>query len=34
MEKKIDAEIEEAFLFARESPLPKKEDLLLYLYRE
>ena len=34
MEKKIDTEIEEAFQFAQESPLPKKEDLLLYLYRE
>jgi len=34
MEKKIDTEIEEAFQFAQRSPLPRKEDLLLYLYRE
>jgi len=34
MERKIDAEIEEAFRFAQESPLPKKEDLLLYLFKE
>lgn len=30
----IDAEIEEAFQFAWESPLPRGEDLHLYLYRE
>jgi TPP-dependent pyruvate/acetoin dehydrogenase alpha subunit len=34
MEKTIIAEIEEAFQFAQESPLPRKEDLLRYLYRE
>lgn len=34
MEKKIDVAIEEAFQFARESPLPKKEDLFLYLFKE
>jgi pyruvate dehydrogenase E1 component alpha subunit len=34
MERTIDAEIEEAFLFARESPLPRREDLCRYLYRE
>jgi TPP-dependent pyruvate/acetoin dehydrogenase alpha subunit len=34
MERKIDAEIEQAFRFAQESPLPKKEDLLLYLFKE
>jgi len=34
MERTIDAEIEEAFRFARESPLPGREDLLRYLYRE
>ena len=34
MEKTIEAEIEEAFQFAQESPLPRKEDLLRYLYRE
>jgi pyruvate dehydrogenase E1 component alpha subunit len=34
MEKKVDSEIAEAFRFAQESPLPKKEDLLLNLFRE
>lgn len=34
MEKAIVAEIEEAFQFAQESPLPRREDLLRYLYRE
>jgi len=34
MERTIDAEIEEAFRFARESPLPRREDLLRHLYRE
>ena len=34
MEKEIDVEIDEAFRFAQESPLPKKEDLLLYLFKE
>lgn len=34
MERTIDEEIEEAFRFARESPLPRREDLLHYLYRE
>jgi len=34
MEKMINAEIEEAFRFAQESPLPCGEDLLQYLYRE
>jgi pyruvate dehydrogenase E1 component alpha subunit len=32
METEIDLEIQEAFRFAQQSPLPKKEDLLLYLY--
>lgn len=34
IEEKIESEIDEAFRFAQESPLPKKEDLLLYLYKE
>jgi len=34
MEKDINVEIDEAFSFAQESPLPKKEDLLLYLFDE
>jgi TPP-dependent pyruvate/acetoin dehydrogenase alpha subunit len=34
MERTIDEEIEEAFRFARGSPLPRGEDLLRYLYRE
>ncbi len=34
MEKKVDSEIAEAFRFAQESPLPKKEDLLLNLFKE
>lgn len=34
IEKEIDAEIDEAFRFAQKSPLPKKEDLLLYLFKE
>ena len=34
MERKIDVEIDEAFRFAQESPLPKKEDLLFYLFSE
>jgi TPP-dependent pyruvate/acetoin dehydrogenase alpha subunit len=34
MERTIDSEIEEAFRFARESPLPRREDLLRYLYKE
>lgn len=34
MENDIDVEIDEAFRFAQESPLPKKEDLLLYLFDE
>ena len=33
-ERKIDTEIDEAFKFARESPLPKGRDLLLYLFKE
>jgi pyruvate dehydrogenase E1 component alpha subunit len=32
MNDKIDREIDEAFRFAQESPLPKNEDLFLYLY--
>lgn len=32
--KEIDAEIDEAFQFAKKSPFPKKEDLHLYLFRE
>jgi len=34
MESGIDQEIEEAFRFAKESPLPKKEDLCHYLFAE
>ena len=34
MEQEIEAEIDEAFRSARESPLPKGEDLELYLFRE
>jgi len=34
MEREIDEEIDKAFRFAQESPLPKKEDLLLYLFNE
>ena len=34
MEQEIEAEIDEAFCLARESPLPKGEDLDLYLFRE
>lgn len=34
MERTIDAEIEDAFEFARKGPLPKGEDVLLNLYRE
>ena len=34
MERAIDAEIEEAFRFARGSPLPRREELLRHLYRE
>lgn len=34
MEQEIDVEIDEAFRFAQESSLPKKEDLLLYLFKE
>ena len=34
MEKAIDAEIDEAFRFAQESPLPEKNDLLRYLFKE
>ncbi len=34
MERGIDAEIEKAFQFAQESPLPKKDDLFLYLFAE
>ena len=34
MAREIDIEIDEAFRFAQESPLPKKENLLLYLFRE
>jgi pyruvate dehydrogenase E1 component alpha subunit len=34
MEQKIEAEIDEAFRLARESPLPREEDLTLYLFRE
>ncbi len=32
MERNIDIEIDEAFRFAQESPLPKGEDILQYLY--
>jgi len=34
MEKEIDAEIDEAFRFAQQSPLPKKEDLERYLFAD
>jgi TPP-dependent pyruvate/acetoin dehydrogenase alpha subunit len=34
MEQKIETEIDEAFRRARESPLPREEDLALYLFRE
>lgn len=34
IDREIDVEIDEAFRLAQESPLPKKEDLLLYLFRE
>jgi pyruvate dehydrogenase E1 component alpha subunit len=34
MEQEIEAEIDEAFRLARESPLPRGEDLALYLFRE
>jgi len=34
MEHEIEAEINEAFRSARESPLPREEDLGLYLFRE
>jgi len=34
MEREIEAEIDEAFDYARRSPLPRKEDLSLYLYCE
>ena len=34
MEQKIEAEMDEAFRSAQESPLPKGEDLALYLFRE
>jgi acetoin:2,6-dichlorophenolindophenol oxidoreductase subunit alpha len=34
MGREIDAEIEEAFRFAKKSPLPKKESLLRYLFVE
>ena len=34
MEREINVEIDEAFRFAQESPLPKKEDLLFYLFSE
>jgi pyruvate dehydrogenase E1 component alpha subunit len=34
MEKEIDSEISDAFRYAQESPLPKKEDVFLYLFRE
>ena len=34
MEEAIDREIDEAFLFARKSPLPDRRDLLLHLFRE
>jgi len=33
-EQQVDAEIDEAFRFAKESPLPKKEDLSHYLFVE
>jgi pyruvate dehydrogenase E1 component alpha subunit len=34
MEQEIEAEIDEAFRLARESPLPREEDVALYLFRE
>jgi TPP-dependent pyruvate/acetoin dehydrogenase alpha subunit len=34
VEQQVDAEIDEAFRFAKESPLPKKEDLGHYLFVE
>jgi pyruvate dehydrogenase E1 component alpha subunit len=34
MEQDIEAEIDEAFRLARQSPLPREEDLTLYLFRE
>ena len=34
MEKDIDLEIDEAFHFAQESPLPRGKDLPLYLFNE
>jgi len=34
MERKIDDEIDEAFQFAQQSPLPKSENLHLYLFAE
>jgi acetoin:2,6-dichlorophenolindophenol oxidoreductase subunit alpha len=34
MEKEIKSEIDEAFDFAQKSPLPKKEDVGLYLFKE
>jgi pyruvate dehydrogenase E1 component alpha subunit len=34
MEQKIEAEIDEAFRLARESPLPREENVALYLFRE
>jgi len=34
MEKEIDAEIDEAFRFAQQSPLPQKEDLERYLFAD
>ena len=34
MEQEIEAEMDEAFRLARESPLPRGEDLALYLFRE
>ncbi len=34
MEREIEAEIDEAFRLAREGPLPRREDLALYLFRE
>jgi len=34
MEQEIEAEMDEAFRSAREDPLPREEDLALYLFRE
>jgi pyruvate dehydrogenase E1 component alpha subunit len=34
MEQEIEAEIDEAFRLARKSPLPREEDVALYLFRE